>query len=132
MIFIVFPQHPKPAPSTIMRCLKWFTNTGSVNYERKGRSSPNRIETATDTVVLAAVEANPASSSQQIGQPIGKLHSQVIRTLHKHGYRSYKTSVYQELRLGNAERRLDFAMAALEIINYKLCSALHSKHHFHR
>lgn len=107
----VFPNRKKPSRTTIHKYLKRFITTGSVNYkyERKSRTGPNRIETASDTPILAAVEVNPASSSRHIGDLIGKSHSQVIGTLHKHRYRSYKTSIHQELRPGDAER------AALEV-----------------
>ena len=66
---------------------------------------------------MAAIEANPTSSLQDVGDQIGKSHSQVICRLHHHGFKSYRTAVHQELRPGDAERRLEFARSALKILD---------------
>ena len=70
-----------------------------------------------EVVVLASVSANPRQSTRQMAQKTGLSQSTVHRTLRKHKYRPFKTHKSQELRPGDAERRLEFAMSALEMID---------------
>jgi hypothetical protein len=111
-----FPLRPKPSHTSIVRCVRRFEATGNVTYARTG-SHQNRATPASDVLIVAAVEADPRSSSRSIGEAIGKSHAQVLRTLHKHGFRSYKSSAHQELRPGDADRRLTFAMTMLEVLD---------------
>lgn len=111
-----FPLRPLPAHTTILRCVRRFEATGNVQYSRKSLPA-NRPAPDTDVLILAAVEDNPRASSRFIGEQIGKSHSQVIRRLHNYGFKSYKTSNHQELRPGDAERRYEFAMTTLEILD---------------
>lgn len=108
-----FPESPKPAPSTLKRLIERFRATGNVSYQQKGipkpRQSPN------DVLVLAAVAQNPHVSSRAISQQGGPSQSAVVRTLKRHGFKSYHTSIHQELRPGDAELRFQFASTALEI-----------------
>lgn len=110
---IAFPLRPKPAHTSILRCMRRLETTGNVQYSRKG-VPVNRPAPDSDVLILAAVEANPGASSRVIGDQVGKSHSQVIRRLHHHGFKSYKTAVHQELHPGDAERRFEFAMSMLQ------------------
>jgi hypothetical protein len=70
-----------------------------------------------EVVVLASVSANPRNSTRQMARETGLSQSTVDRTLRKNKYRLLKTHKNQELRPGDAERRLEFAMSALEMID---------------
>lgn len=106
------PHLPKPHPSTVMRCQARFSATGSVVPQRQGRRP--RAAPDSELVILAGVAANPRSSCRALGAQARVSHATVLRTLKRHKH-IYKMGKCQELQLGNHERRVQFATAALEM-----------------
>lgn len=113
--FYEFPDRPKPAHTSIIRCIRRVEATRRVDYERTGNNG-TRPEPTSDVLILAVGEANPRSTSRFIGEKVSGSHFQVIRRWHKYSYNGHKTSFHQELFSGDAKRRLEFAISSLELI----------------
>lgn len=105
---------PIPSHTTVMRCCQRFHRTGNVEYARLS-SHPQRLESDSDLMVFAAIYSNPRASTTQIAHQTGYSQSIVVRKLNKYGYHCYKSSVHQELRPQDQEKRIIFASQALEI-----------------
>ena len=96
---------PRPSPSTVMQCVRRFDETGNVNEVKKGRRLPPRDNT-NELFVLAAVTRDPTANTRTIEKEGGPSQSAAVKILQRHGSRSYHTSTHQELREGDAARRL--------------------------
>jgi transposase len=104
-----FPNSPKPSSSTVMRLIKKFRNTGSVNNAPKS-GRPN-LATGDDktTDVLARVHAEPiGNSTRRISDEAGISKTSVLRILKKNKFHPYKMQILHALHPGDEARRFDF------------------------
>lgn len=108
-----YPTRPKPAPTTVLRCIRRFERTGNVNEVKTGRRLPPRT-TDNALLVLAAVAHDPHTSTRAIAHDGGPSQPRVVQILHQQGFKSYHVRTTQELRPGDPEKRFEFASRALE------------------
>jgi len=111
-----YRNRPIPHNATVKRCYDRFQRTGCVEYHRTG-SHPQRAESSNELVVLASVNANCRRSTNEMARETGLSQSTVHRILRKHKYHPFKFRQHQELRPGDNERRMEFAMLVLERID---------------
>ena len=68
-----------------------------------------------DVVHSQALTQIPQRAQEFSEETDGLFQSTINRKLRKHVYKPYKINKHQELKLGNPERRMQFAMNVLEM-----------------
>lgn len=111
-----FPDRPRPNCSTVKRCCDRFGSTGCVEFHRKGQKY-RKQESLSEIVTLTSVHVNPRRSTREMARETGLSQSTVWRKLRGNRYHAFKCSEHQQLRPGDCDRRLEFAMGVIERID---------------
>jgi transposase len=108
------PEVPKPHPSSIMRVIHKFEETGSVENRKK----PGRPRTVTSdensSEVLAKTIVSPIKSTYKLASEAGICQKSVQTILKRHNYHPYKIKLVQHLAEDDFDRRLEFCQWAVE------------------
>lgn len=111
------PNRPIPSVGFISNLVKRFQNTGRLLPSERGGRRRNENAENIEVVVLATSQQNPEMSSSSVSKSVGASKANVIRILHKHGYKSYKFQIHQELLPQDLETRNIFCETMLERAN---------------
>ncbi|XP_071054939.1 histone-lysine N-methyltransferase SETMAR-like [Onthophagus taurus] len=113
---VAYENRSIPSRGTISNIIKNFERHGCVSPQKHKLRRGKRDELR-DTMICADVERNKNQSSRQVAKTFAISHVAVLKTLKKHGYRSYKVQKSQELCENDNITRAEFCFTMTEMAN---------------
>lgn len=103
-----YPDRYHPHHNYMGRLIRGLTQHGHFPGHEQRQRRPNNFAEETELQVLAYMRAYPRSSIRHVSREVGRPISTVHKILKKHKMHPYKADFVQHLRIGDAERRLNF------------------------
>jgi hypothetical protein len=107
------PEVPKPHPSTVMRVIHKFEETGSVENRKKSGRPRTATSDEKSSEVLAKTVVSPIKSTRKLGSEAGISQTSAQVILKRHKYHPYKIKLVQHLAEDDFDRRLEFCQWAV-------------------
>jgi len=111
-----FSTEAAPSGSTIMRLVKKFESTGSVQAEKPpGRPRHARTAKLSESI-MTSIKNSPLKSSKRLSNELGVSKSTIIRTLHDINYRPYRPRLIHGLLEVDPFLRIQFCENIINMV----------------